>query len=666
MTDHIVFTTEDPAFLDMDTNVEVRETYSLGTAPHAAALVHQGRDGVLDALTDRANLALDERVAAVHAEFEAHLQTAPTDTAGNEIHVSESATDVATLEDVRSLHSVPDNDRTGAGATAVVMDTGIDPSHKTVPDTVKWVDVTDNPTDSPTDVVGHGTAVAGQISRLASDASLVGLRIFGGESSTSGRTIMRAYDWLFKNADRLDVVNMSWGSPKRIPELDKIHDALIGLGVHGVVAAGNSGQKGGSPATADKAFSVGAVTEDGTLTDFSSYNPEQDNPDVCTIGKDCRLAQAKGTAMGTNLNGPWIKASGTSFSAPSVSGMVAKLLSGDTNVAPPKITSAFEGEAADIPTTPHDGAGIAKCQAMYNAVDGQRDQLDQDALIRSDSNTTSRIDNQVMDRDGHPITDFDSAEESKGGGSGSDGGPSMNERLAAVDPSGNRDPVAVHSASDYKNFINGISVPENSELGAAIADGSYNPPAMQRTLLWTRPEYSTQVRGNVDNPYAVDLSRANHNFTILIKDEHFRIEGMLWGRTQFSGCGDPYIRNMAFTDRHGKGHSAIGGKRACGRFIDCDIGHKDAPDEYAAYYYGGGEVLFDRKNTFRATGDAYIGANNHVTINISNNNDFASGDKELVKGSGIYPSMLSNGMNVIKNGKLYQTKVPKPASDPTT
>lgn len=147
---------------------------------------------------------------AVHAEFEAHLQTAPTDNSGNETHITESATDVATIEDVRSLHDVPDDNRTGAGTTAVVMDTGIDPSHNAVPDTVEWVDMTNNSTSSPTDIVGHGTAIAGQISRLASDVSLVGLRIFGGKDSTSGRTVMRAYDWLFKNADRLDIVNISW------------------------------------------------------------------------------------------------------------------------------------------------------------------------------------------------------------------------------------------------------------------------------------------------------------------------------------------------------------------------------------------------------------------------------------------------------------------------
>jgi hypothetical protein len=265
---------------------------------------------------------------------------------------------------------------------------------------------------------------------------------------------------------------------------------------------------------------------------------------------------------------------------------------------------------------------------------------------------TSRVDGQVNDKGWQPITDFDSAEEF-GGRGGSSGSPSMDERLDAVDPSGSRESVAVYSASDYETFINGINIPENSELGAAIADGTYDPPAIQRTLLFTRPEYSTRIRGNVENPYAVDLSRANHNFTILIKDEHFWVRGMLWGRTQFSGCGDPYVRNMAFTDRHGKGQSALGGKRACGRFINCDIGHKDDPDEYAAYYYGGGEVLFDKGNTFRATGDAYIGANNHVTINISDNNDFANGNKELVKGSDIYPSDLSNSMNVIKNGELY-------------
>lgn len=226
-----------------------------------------------------------------------------------------------------------------------------------------------------------------------------------------------------------------------------------------------------------------------------------------------------------------------------------------------------------------------------------------------------------------------------GSNSGSDGTPSYQ---------GTPDGV-LSSDAEYEDFF-GFSIPNTEELRVGVEGGTYNPPAIQRSILHARPEYSIQVLGT-QNPYDTDISRANHNFTILCKDEHFWIEGMMWGRTQFSGAGDPYCKNMVFTDRK-KGSSALGGKRGCGRFINCDIGHQNDPDEYAAFYYGGGTVLFDRANTFRATGDAYIGANNHVELHIGGSNEFASGDKEVVEGSGIYPSDLSDGMNVIQHGEL--------------
>lgn len=109
---------------------------------------------------------------------------------------------------------------------------------------------------------------------------------------------------------------------------------------------------------------------------------------------------------------------------------------------------------------------------------------------------------------------------------------------------------------------------------------------------------------------------------------------------------------MLFTSKYGKGQSALGGKRACGRFVSCDIGHRDAPDEYAAYYYGVGTVLFDRDNAFRASGSAYIRVNNHVDLHIHGSNSFASGRKKVVEGSGIYSDDLSGGMNVIQRDEL--------------
>ncbi|WP_254545243.1 S8 family peptidase [Halomarina pelagica] len=348
MTNVLVYLSNRPEFLYRQ-DCTVLETYSFGDGVEAAAYVD---------VPDDADLLDDERVVGVEEPMTVEPLYEPA-------FVSEDPDDVATIEDVRRLHRVPVGEGTGAGVTVVVMDTGIDPSHPVFDDvSISRVDVTG---DGSGDAVGHGTAVAGQVTRLAPEADLVSLRIFGEEGQTATNVVLRAYEWLHANVDRYDVVNMSWGGRKRSPNLDRVHDALVEKGVRDVVAAGNSGARSGSPATADRAFSVGACTVEGRMAEFSSYNPEGDNPDVTAIGKDNRLAQATGTTLGTDLPGRWVKASGTSFAAPEVAGMVAKLLS-LRETPPVTVMRAFEASARDVPDQPRDGAGLADYRGALEAV----------------------------------------------------------------------------------------------------------------------------------------------------------------------------------------------------------------------------------------------------------------------------------------------------------
>lgn len=272
--------------------------------------------------------------------------------------------DVATIEDTERLHNVTD-DHTGEGVTVVVMDSGIDTTHPVFSDTD--VGVPDPNGLGPGDSVGHGTAVAGQIVRLAPDVNLVDVRIFGSSGSTGMDKILRAYEWLVTNADSYDIVNMSWGSQARVSQLDRIHNTLVSKGVQDVVAAGNTGGKGGSPATAQIAFSAGACTEGGDMAPFSSYNPEYDNPDVSAIGVDCKLVRAAGTSMGEVIDADYTKASGTSFAAPNVAGMVARFVEANGSDS---VVRAYEESADDIPDVPKDGSGLANhAAALRHDVD---------------------------------------------------------------------------------------------------------------------------------------------------------------------------------------------------------------------------------------------------------------------------------------------------------
>ncbi|GAA0242559.1 S8 family serine peptidase [Haladaptatus pallidirubidus] len=346
MPEKIIFYEDEPK--TVKTNCEIIETYDFGECITSAAYVEFDEK-------HESKLQADEQIVGIEDNISATLRYEPD-------FISEEPTDVATIEDVRKLHNIPESAAPGEQQTITIMDSGIDTSHPVFEDTaVTQVDVTE--TGGSDDAVGHGTAVAGQVTRLAPAADLIALRIFGSEGKTKMNIILRAYEWLHKNHDRYNVVNMSWGAQKQSKQLDQIHSKLIEKGVRDVVAAGNSGAKSGSPATAKGAFSIGACTKDGKMAEFSSYNPNGDNPDVTAIGKDNRLAQASGTNMGKQLDGRWVKASGTSFASPEVAGMVAKYIDTKDDWSPKGVLESFESGARDIEDQPKDGAGIVDYQA---------------------------------------------------------------------------------------------------------------------------------------------------------------------------------------------------------------------------------------------------------------------------------------------------------------
>lgn len=268
---------------------------------------------------------------------------------------------VATPADARRLHAWPEEvaDR-DAPIRWAVMDSGI---HEDLVDSHPWFsgatvgrryDATGAGTGG--DRVGHGSGVASIIARNTPAVELWSLRIFDECGRTDLAVIEEAYEWLVDNAEDLHGANMSWGAQANVPEINALHEELVANGVNDVVAAGNTGTDGGSPATSYKAFSVGAVDEDGSLTRFTSRDPDRDNPDVAAVGKNVKMARAPDTSMGTPLNDRFVKASGTSFSAPYTSAAYVNAL----YRALRSWDAAFERAAPDIPGTQADGEGLLK------------------------------------------------------------------------------------------------------------------------------------------------------------------------------------------------------------------------------------------------------------------------------------------------------------------
>ncbi|MCX5203620.1 S8 family serine peptidase [Streptomyces sp. NBC_00237] len=230
----------------------------------------------------------------------------------------------------------------GQGATVAVLDTGIDATH---PDLAGKLGEVRNFTSDPTakDGHGHGTHVASTIagSGAASGGSRKGVapgaklligKVLDDKGSGPTSAIIGGMDWAARSG--ADIVSMSLGgSPTDGTDvLSLTLDELSAeTGTLFVVAAGNTGSdySVGTPGTAERALTVGAVDRDDKLAPFSSRGPRVgDNgakPDLTAPGVDIAAARAAGTSMGRPVDAAYTAASGTSMATPHVAGAAAIL-----------------------------------------------------------------------------------------------------------------------------------------------------------------------------------------------------------------------------------------------------------------------------------------------------------------------------------------------------
>ncbi|MFI7636064.1 S8 family serine peptidase [Nonomuraea sp. NPDC049400] len=250
---------------------------------------------------------------------------------------------------------------TGSGVKVAVLDTGIDATH---PDLAGRVTARADFTEvqDERDLIGHGTHVASTIagSGAASGGAYrgvaPGVTLLDGKVCESqwcsDSAILAGMQWAAEQGAR--VVNLSLGGPDT-PGLDPLEEAVQTLteryGTLFVAAAGNFGRDRTliSPATADAALAVGAVSKSGEQAEFSSRGPRAGDgglkPDITAPGVDITAARGKDSPG----DGSYVAMSGTSMAAPHVTGVAALLAGAHPDWKGDLLKAALMGTARPLP-----------------------------------------------------------------------------------------------------------------------------------------------------------------------------------------------------------------------------------------------------------------------------------------------------------------------------
>jgi len=311
-------------------------------------------DTVLAALSHNPNIEFAER------NFIAEAVLTPNDPyyAGYEWHLPKiqapSAWDIST-----------------GGATPIiaVVDTGVYAGHPDLAGKIlAGYDYVNNDSN-PTDDFGHGTEVSGTAAAIGNNGVGVAGVAFANQvlpvkvlDSTGSGTYSAIVNGITYAADHgARIINLSLGGPSSSSSLPSAIDYAWNKNVVIVAAAGNSGNNTLQyPAACNHVVAVSATDSNDALASFSSF------------GADVALSAPGVNIATTSMDGGYVSVSGTSFSSPIVSGVVALMASVNPQLSNAQLVDMLKQNVDDIGSAGYDTFyGYGRVNA-YKAVTAAR------------------------------------------------------------------------------------------------------------------------------------------------------------------------------------------------------------------------------------------------------------------------------------------------------
>ena len=280
---------------------------------------------------------------------------------------------------------------TGKNVTVAIIDTGISPHADLIYPTnriVGFKDFVNNETRAYDDnghgthcagiLAGNGYASKGKYKGIAPEANILSIKVLDESGNGNTSDILSTVQWIIDNKEvyKTRIINFSLGaiaqSRERRDPLVKAANHAIDNNLIVIAAVGNSGPLRNtilSPATSRHVISVGALDDrqssglnDDAIAEFSSRGPTLDRikkPDLIAPGVNIM------SLSNTNLSN-YNSLSGTSMSAPMVSGAAALLLNENPNYTHFDIKRKLLNACSRIKASAYDqGAGVLDISKIF-------------------------------------------------------------------------------------------------------------------------------------------------------------------------------------------------------------------------------------------------------------------------------------------------------------
>jgi subtilisin len=231
---------------------------------------------------------------------------------------------------------------TGQGVKVAILDSGVDATHPAVGSVQGYMLIREGEDrklvfdDTPhEDSFGHGTACAGIIRSIAPDCEIHSIKVLGSGLSGSGRIFAAGLQWATDQG--MHVCNLSLGTTKRdfFGVFHELADQAYFKNV-ALVTAANNMPIPSFPSVYASVMSVAAHDTSDPYCFF--YNPKPP-VEFGAYGIDVRLPW---------LDHKYITATGNSYAAPHITGIVAKILGKHPGLTVFQVKTLLRALAANV------------------------------------------------------------------------------------------------------------------------------------------------------------------------------------------------------------------------------------------------------------------------------------------------------------------------------